>query len=464
MKIVEKMKDEELGMALIYNFTKGYGKPVPLELYDIVMPFLFHNLFREEVLKYDDLQSCIGACALKEEHFRENILTAIEDDRTMTSKALGVAMIQKILNFQIVDQTMCGIALPTQILDLNEALHFGKLVQNLSLEQIMNMLKQQNIKIVILQAASVGKDMDLKKYQTLGDVVMYDYTSQSQVRERILDADIVVTNKNLMNQDVLEGLTKLKLICLFATGTNNVDLKYCQEHNIKVANVKGYSTDTVAQHTIALLMHLVEKNQFYDQFVKTKGYTHSGCFSYFDNVFHDISSMTWGIVGLGHIGHKVALIAKAMGAHVQYYSTSGLNVTNEYQQVDFETLLKTSDIISIHAPLNDQTHYLFNEDALRRMKKDAYLINVGRGGIIEEKALVKVLNEGHLGGVGLDVFEHEPLLEDDLLYTIQDQEKVILTPHIGWGSLEARQRCVNEVYENILAFLKGEDRNIVNDK
>lgn len=462
MKLVDKMKDEQLGTALIYNFTKGYQKPVPIELYDIVLPLLYHDIFREEVLKYNSLQEVFQSCSTLEDHFKENILTNIEEYQTITSKALGVAMIQKILSFEIVDSTMCGIALDTSILDLNEAIQLGKLVSNLSVNQIIDLLKQDQVKIVVLQAATVGKDIDLSFYKALGNVVMYDQTSQEQVRERILDADIVVTNKNLMNQEVLEGLQRLELICLFATGTNNVDLTYCQEHGIKVANVKGYSTDTVAQHTIALLMHLVEKNAFYDQFVKSKGYTHSGSFTYFDQVFHDISSMTWGIVGLGQIGHKVALIAKAMGAKVIYYSTSGQNSTHEYQQVDFDTLLKSSDIISIHAPLNEKTHYLFDEKALRSMKPSSYLINVGRGGIIEEKALVKVLNEGHLAGVGLDVFEHEPLLEDDLLYTVQDQSKLIMTPHIGWGSLESRQRCVNEVYENILAFLKGKERNIVN--
>ncbi|KXU48987.1 MAG: D-2-hydroxyacid dehydrogenase [Longibaculum muris] len=462
MKIVDKMKDEELGLALLYNFTKGYGAPVPMDLYDIVLPILYHDSIRDEILKYDSLASCLIACAKSEEHFKENLLTSIEDYKTMTSKALGMAMIGHVLNFQIVDQTMCGIALKSSILDLNEAIHLGEMLKGKSYHDVMSLLKAQEVKIVILQSASVGKDVDLSKFQTLGNVVMYEDTKQDEVRERILDAQIVITNKNQMTAEVLEGLTQLKLICLFATGTNNVDLQYCQSHGIKVANVKGYSTDTVAQHTLALLMHLVEKNATYDHFVKSKQYTQSGRFSYFDDVFHDVSSLTWGIVGLGDIGRKVAGIASAMGAKVQYYSTSGRNATSDYQQVNFETLLKSSDIISIHAPLNENTKYLFDEKALRQMKENAYLINVGRGGIIEEEALVKVLNEGHLSGVGLDVFEHEPLLEDDVLYTIKDMSKVIFTPHIGWGSIEARQRCVNEVYENILAFLKGENRNIVN--
>lgn len=462
MKIVDKMKDDELGLALLYNFTKGYEKPVPLQYYDIVLPLLYNDTFREEVLKYHSFQECICACTSLEEHFKENILTLIEEYNAMTSKALGVAMIQHILNFQIVDHTMCGLLMETNILDLNEAIQLGKMFQNLSFEDIMNTLKQQNKNIVILQAASVGKDIDLSSFYQLGNVVMYDYTSQEEVRERIQDAHIVITNKNLMNKDVLEGLDYLEMIGLTATGVNNVDLDYCKEHGIKVSNVKGYSTDTVAQHTMALLMHLVEKNTVYDEFVKSKKYAKSGLFSYFDDVFHDISSMTWGIVGLGDIGRKVALIATAMGAKVQYYSTSGKNSTSDYQQVDFDTLLRTSDIISIHAPLNENTKYLFNEEALLKMKDTAYLINVGRGGIIEEEALVKVLNEGHLAGVGLDVFEHEPLLEDDIIYQIKDMNKVILTPHIAWGSIEARQRCVNEVYENILAHLKGIDRNVVN--
>lgn len=463
MKIVDKMKDEELGMALIYNFTKGYQKAVPMDLYDVVLALLYDDIFREEVLKYEQLHDCILACTKLKEHFKEGILKSIEDYQTMTSKALGVAMIQRILNFQIVDQTMCGLPLDSQILDLNEALKLGEMLKDLTYHDVIGMLKQNNKKIVILQSASVGRDVDLSRFEALGNVTMYEETLQEEVHERIQDASIVITNKNVMNADVLRGLEKLELICLFATGTNNIDLDYCKQQGIKVANVKGYSTDTVAQHTLALLMHLIEKNKIYDNYVKSKEYTRGGRFSYFDDVFHDVSALTWGIVGLGDIGRKVASIACAMGAKVQYYSTSGKNATSDYQQVDFETLLKSSDIITIHAPLNEQTKYLFDEKALRQMKKDAYLINVGRGGIVKEEALVKVLNEGHLAGVGLDVFEHEPLLEDDMIYQIQDMDKVILTPHIAWGSIEARQRCVNEVYENILAFLKGEKRNIVNE-
>ncbi len=462
MKIVDKMKDDQLGLALLYNFTKGYGKAVPMDLYDLVLPFLYNDFFRKNILKCHSLQECIQMCSLEENNFKQNVLRDINDYATMTSKALGIAMIQHILSFQVVDQTMCGVALESSILDLNEAVMLGKFMQNYSYDQALGFLRQEDMKIVLLQRDSVGTDLDLSEFYSLGNVVMYANTLQEEVRERIQDADIVVTNKNIMNESVLHGLKKLKYICLTATGVNNVDLDYCKKHGIKVSNVKGYSTDTVAQHTLALLMHLIEKNKSYDHYVKSKEYARSGQFSYFNDLFHDVSSLTWGIVGLGNIGRKVALIASAMGAKVQYYSTSGNNVTSDYQQVDFETLLKTSDIITIHAPLNEKTHYLFDEKALKQMKETAYLINVGRGGIIDEKALVKVLNEGWLSGVGLDVFEHEPLLENDIIYSIENMDKVILTPHIAWGSVEARKRCVHEVYENILAFLKGEERNVVN--
>ena len=252
----------------------------------------------------------------------------------MTSKALGMAMIGHVLNFQIVDQTMCGIALKSSILDLNEAIHLGEMLKGKSYHDVMSLLKAQEVKIVILQSASVGKDVDLSKFQTLGNVVMYEDTKQDEVRERILDAQIVITNKNQMTAEVLEGLTQLKLICLFATGTNNVDLQYCQSHGIKVANVKGYSTDTVAQHTLALLMHLVEKNATYDHFVKSKQYTQSGRFSYFDDVFHDVSSLTWGIVGLGDIGRK------SLGLRVQWGQKFNIiQQVEEMQQVIINKLI-----------------------------------------------------------------------------------------------------------------------------
>lgn len=461
MKLVDTMKDEQLGLAILYNFTKTFDKPVLMEYYDLVLPLLYNDLFREEVLNHTSLKECIDVCITKDQQFKRHIIESIYDLKEMTSKALGMAMVQQVLIFKQFNNQMCGFALESSILELSEAIHLAKLLEVYTYQEIMSLFKESDKNIVILQGASVGEDINLSFFHQLGNVTIYDNTSQEEVRERIKNAHIVITNKNLMNESVLHDLAQIEMIGLFATGVNNIDIEYCKQHHIKVVNVKGYSTDTVAQHTIALAMHLIEKNNYYDDFVKSKKYENSGSFTHFENVFHDVSSMTWGIVGLGNIGRKVAAIATAMGANVQYYSTSRKNVTSDYKQVGFNTLLKTSDIISIHSPLNDATHYLFNEEALMKMKKDAYLINVGRGGIIEEKALVEVLNKGHLSGVGLDVFEHEPLQEDDILYTIKDQNKVILTPHVAWGSIEARKRCVEEAFLNALAHIKGEERNIV---
>ncbi|MCD7950720.1 MAG: D-2-hydroxyacid dehydrogenase [Erysipelotrichaceae bacterium] len=455
------MNQEINEMILFYSFSKGFGKPVPMDYYDLVLAFLRQDSFYQEVIHYETLSSAMQQCLLIQPTFKEDTLNAIENYQEDKSRILAKCLLKQVLIFNFYDLEMCGIVGDNMLGEDENAWHFGKLASQMSFEKIMEMLHQPNYRIVMLQSDSLGKDVDLSQIQHLPNITIYETTEQSQVRNRIIDANIVITNKNLMNKDTLEDLNQLKLICLTATGVNNVDLDYCRQHHIQVRNIKGYSTDTVAQHTLALALHLIEKNKAYDDYVKTKAYARSQQFSFFDYHFHDISSLTWGIVGLGAIGRKVAHIASVLGAKVQYYSTSGNNSTDDYMQVDFDTLLQTSDIISIHAPLNEQTHYLFNEETLLKMKPSAYLINVGRGGIIEEKALVKVLNEGHLGGVGLDVFEHEPLLEDDMIYHIEDMDKVILTPHVGWGSIEARQRCVDETYQNVMSYINDEDRNIV---
>lgn len=462
MKLVDRMKDEELGQALLYNFTKGYGKPVPMELYDIVLPLLYLDEVRNVILGYTSLEQCIKDLINKDQTIKDRFFEYMERYESITSKALAMAMLEKHLSFNIVDDVMCGEALESSILDLNEALVLGNMMKDHNKKDVLNYFQSEPMRIVILQTDTLGKDIDLSAFYELGDVKMYPVANQEDVVGLIKDANIVVTNKNILKEEQLKGLNDLQLICLTATGYNNVDTEYCKQHGIKVANVKGYSTDTVAQHTLALALHLVEKNFYYDSFVKSYKYSNSGMFSYFGYPFHDISSMTWGIVGLGNIGRKVAEIVQTMGAKVQYYSTSGRNSTTDFQQVDFDTLLKTSDIISIHAPLNDATLHLFNKETMQKMKKDSYLINVGRGSIVVEKDLVELLNEGWFAGVGLDVFESEPIPNDSCLFQIKDLNKVILTPHAAWGSIEARTRLVHEVYLNIKAFLQGEDRNIVN--
>ncbi|MDF2472286.1 MAG: D-isomer specific 2-hydroxyacid dehydrogenase NAD-binding [Anaerocolumna sp.] len=317
------------------------------------------------------------------------------------------------------------------------------------------------MKIVIMEADTLGNDVDLSIFNEFGEVLIYNKSVSEENAKRIEDADVILANKIAMNEDLLKNAKNLKLICLSATGTNNVDIKYTNERNIVVANVKGYSTKSVVQHTFALLFYVYEKLTYYDQFVKSGEYTRFDIFSFFDNKFNELDGKTWGIIGLGEIGRGVAEIAKAFGCKVIYYSASGKNSNQNYEQVDFDTLLGTSDIISIHAPLNPLTENLINAAALKRMKNSAVLINLGRGPIINEADLAVALESGEIAGAGLDVLSVEPMLPENPLLRIQDSTKLIITPHIGWATVEARTRCVNEVYLNIKSWLNGEERNVV---
>lgn len=312
-----------------------------------------------------------------------------------------------------------------------------------------------------MEADTLGEDVDLSIYSELGEVTMYHKSEPNENANRVKDADIIIANKISMNEELLRDAKNLKLICLSATGTNNIDFNYMKERNIAVANVKGYSTKSVVQHTFALLFYVYEKLNFYDQFVKSEQYTKLDVFSCFDKKFNELDGKTWGIIGLGEIGRGVADIAKAFGCNVIYYSTSGKNNNGAYEQVDFDTLLSTSDIISIHAPLNDATKNLINADALNKMKESAVLLNLGRGPIVNEADLADALESGKIAGAGLDVLSVEPMLSTNPLIRIKDSTKLIVTPHIAWATVEARTRCVKEIYLNIKAYLNGEKRNIV---
>ena len=317
------------------------------------------------------------------------------------------------------------------------------------------------MKIVFMETNTLGDDVDLTPFDRLGEVVKYPYWLPEYNEERIKDADIIVVNKVPMKAKYLDVAKKLKLICITGTGTNIVDFNYTNSRNILVANVKSYSTKSVAQHTFALLFYLYEKLSYYDNYVKSGQYIKSGVFSHFDVKFHELAGKVWGIIGLGEIGREVARLAQAFGCEVVYYSTSGENNNSEYKRVDLESLLKMSDIVSIHAPLNDKTRGLIGKEQLRRMKKDAILLNLGRGPIIDEQALAEAIKENWIGGAGLDVLSAEPMKETNPLKDIQDSTKLIITPHIAWATVEARKRVVEEVYKNIESFLKGEPRNIV---
>lgn len=305
------------------------------------------------------------------------------------------------------------------------------------------------MKIVFLDAASIGADIDLSGYDVLGEVKKYDYSTPEQAAERITDADVIVINKIPINETTLKYAENLKLVCVTATGTDNLDKEYLAERNIAWRNVAGYSTESVAQHTFALLFYLYEKLRYYDEYVKTEKYIGDRSFTHFDNVFHEIFGKTWGIIGLGAIGRRVAELAKAFGCRVIYYSTSGRNTQADYERVDFDTLLKESDIVSVHAPLNENTRGLMDKEAFAKMKKTAVFLNVGRGPIVVEADLAEALKNGEIAAAGLDVLGKEPMMVENPLREIKDSGKLFITPHIAWASVEARTRLMDIILQQI---------------
>ncbi len=308
------------------------------------------------------------------------------------------------------------------------------------------------MKIVFLDRKTIGEDIDLSIFNTLGDVVLYDYTSSEQVPERVSDADVVVINKVLINENTIGTAKNLKLVCVTATGTNNLDKDYLAERNIAWRNVAGYSTESVAQHTFAMLFFLMEHLSYYDNYVKTGNYINDTLFTHFDKKFHQLSGMTWGIIGLGAIGRRVADIAKLFGANVIYYSASGAAAQNGYTQVDFDTLLSTSDIVSVHAPLNRYTENLMDENAFSKMKSTCIFLNLGRGAIVNEAALTQALNHKLIAAAGLDVLTIEPMSQDSPLLKVNDKDKLLITPHIGWASVEARTNLMNIIAGQIKEY------------
>lgn len=317
------------------------------------------------------------------------------------------------------------------------------------------------MKIVILDAMTLGNDIDLKQFEQIGEVARYETSTVEEAKVRLAEADIAIVNKVPMTVETLADAGNLKMIALTATGYNNVDLEYVKERGIRVANVGGYSTDSVVQHTFALMFYVMEKLSYYDSYVKSGEYAKAPVFTHFDKIFMELSGKTWGIIGLGEIGRGVAKVAQAFGCRVIYYSTSGRNNNRDYEKVTFDEILAQSDILSIHAPLNAATENLMNYEAFQKMKKTSILINVGRGPIVNEADLKRALEEELIGGAGLDVVCNEPIVPDNPLNSIKDSSKLIITPHIAWATYEARSRLMSEVYRNIQSFLAGEERNVV---
>ncbi|ACM92647.1 D-isomer specific 2-hydroxyacid dehydrogenase, NAD-binding [Nautilia profundicola AmH] len=302
--------------------------------------------------------------------------------------------------------------------------------------------------IVFLDALTLG-DVDFERFKKFGNVKIYQTTKPSETLERVKEADIVVTNKVVIDKHIMDN-ADIKFIQIAATGMNNVDLEYAKQKGIPVKNVAGYSTNAVIQQTFALVLGLLNKVCYFDSYTRNE-YPQSEIFTHIQNWF-EISGKRWGIIGLGEIGRGVAKIAKSFGAEVVYYSTSGKNSNPEYKRVELDELLKTSDIISIHAPLNENTKDLLNYEKLSLIKDNAVLVNLGRGGIINEKDLAGILKQKDMF-VGLDVFEKEPVNADNPLLKYKD--KTLLSPHIAWTSIEARNKLMDGIYKNIEEFAKS---------
>lgn len=306
--------------------------------------------------------------------------------------------------------------------------------------------------IVLLDAKTLGDDLDISALESFGTLTVYQTTSPEQTLERIQIADIVITNKVVISANIMEEAPKLKLICIAATGMNNVDLAAAEYKGIEVKNVAGYSTKSVVQHTFAMALYLLEKMAYYDTVVKNATWTQSGLFTDVSQPFYEISGKKWGIIGFGTIGQEVAKIATAFGAEISYYSTSGKNLHHGYPHQSLEFILKDCDIISIHAPLNDDTYNLINENNLPYIKDNAVLLNLGRGGIINETDLAFELDRRALYA-GLDVLEKEPITLNNRLNEVKHKERLLITPHMAWASIEARKKLLEGIVKNIRIFL-----------
>lgn len=308
------------------------------------------------------------------------------------------------------------------------------------------------MKIVFLDTYPMG-EVSLSPIETLGDYTAYDNTLPQQVVERAADADIVIVNKVKLMQSEIDALPNLKLICVSATGVNNVDTKYAASKGIPVKNVAGYSTESVTEATFGMALALLRNVVYYDRYVKDGSYAASGLIFNMQRSVSEIKGKTWGIIGLGTIGRRVAMVAAAFGARVIYHSTSGAKRPESYPEMSLEQLLTEVDIISIHAPLNEKTKGLIGAKEFRQMKPTAILVNVARGGIIDEAALAAALNCGDIAGAGLDVFEQEPIQSDNPLLKVTDPDRLVLAPHSAWTSFEAREVLVEGVARNIREFL-----------
>lgn len=311
------------------------------------------------------------------------------------------------------------------------------------------------MKIVFLDAATIGDDLTFTSFEELGEVLVYSTTSEQEFEARANCADVIVVNKLKLNAANLPKAKKLKLICLAATGFDNVDLDYCRKAGIGVCNVVGYSTQSVAQLTLAMALSLYTHLGEYTDFVRSGQYTKRGLANCLTPVYHEISGKTWGIVGYGNIGQQVARVAEALGCRVLVFKRTPVESA---ECVNFDTICQKSDIISLHVPLNEQTKNLLDDAHIVMLKKDAVVINVARGAVADEAALADAILQGKIGGLGVDVYSKEPFDAAHPFFQIKHLPNVILTPHMAWGGYETRVRLLGEIKENIISFCAGKSR------
>ena len=315
------------------------------------------------------------------------------------------------------------------------------------------------MKITVLDASTLGADLDLSPLDAVGETEIYGLTSPEEVSRRIEHSDVVIINKVKLNESVLADALNLKLICVAATGYDNIDIEYCRRRGIQVSNVVGYSTNSVAQVTVASVLEMITHMREYTAFVVSGEYTRSGVANKVAPVYHELAGKTWGVIGLGNIGKKVAAIAEAFGCRVIAFKRTP---DENYNCVDLKTLCRESDIITIHTPLNDGTRGLIGKNELDMMKKDVIIFNAARGAVTDEAAVAEAVLEGRIGAFGTDVYSVEPFSEEHPMYKIKALPNICLTPHMAWASAEARERCLNEMIENIQCFKNGIKRNSVN--
>lgn len=313
-------------------------------------------------------------------------------------------------------------------------------------------MKGIKMEIVLLDALTLG-DSDLSEFTRLGEFKSYEITDPEQRLKHIADSEIIITNKVVIDAQIINKNPQLKLICIAATGTNNVDLIAAKKANVEVKNVSGYSTESVAQATFAMLFQLLHQQRYYDQYITEKKWCDSPNFTHISRSFTELKNKRWGIIGLGDIGKRVATLASAFACDVCYFSTSGKNNQANYRQVDLHTLLSQCDIITIHAPLNKQTAGLIDASALQLLKPGAIILNLGRGGIIDEMAMAKALDNTDLYH-GSDVLAVEPMLKNHAYFDIKQQQRLVLTPHSAWASCEARTTLIANIVENIKIWKK----------